>query len=85
VVITGPDRISLYLNIAFVTDNGCQTYSTDAVIRVYDDAGNVIKGARTQGRVQRVVALDSFTDCSQPFVVDADLVRVVRSLSVGQL
>ena len=29
--------------------------SHNAVIRIYDDAGNVIRNARTQGRFQRVV------------------------------
>jgi hypothetical protein len=33
--------------------------SHDAVIRVYDDAGNVIERPRTRGRFQRVVKFSS--------------------------
>jgi hypothetical protein len=43
--------------------------SHDAVIRVYDDAGNVIETHEPGGRFQGVVGLDSFTDCSVPLVV----------------
>jgi hypothetical protein len=43
--------------------------SHDAVIRVYDDAGNVIETHEHKGEFQGVVGLDSFTDCSVPLVV----------------
>ena len=33
--------------------------SHDAVIRVYDDAGNVHRDARAHGRIQRVVSFSS--------------------------
>jgi len=38
----------------------------DAVIRVYDEAGNVIRNARASGRFQRVV---SFARITSPFPV----------------
>ena len=71
--------------------------SHDAVIRVYDEAGNVIENARTRSRIQRTVAqicshessgrlligLGSFTDYSGRFAVQVGSLLTVRSLSEG--
>jgi hypothetical protein len=47
-----------------------------SVIRVYDEAGNVIDTHEHKGEFQGVVGLDSFTDCSVPLVVR--LVSIAR-------
>jgi hypothetical protein len=38
--------------------------SHDAVIRVYDEAGNVIENARARTRFPKVLVLGNFIDCS---------------------
>ena len=55
--------------------------SHDAVIRIYDDAGNVIDATRAQGRFQRVVSVAARRTKSRNAVKhDGSLLRLVDQL-----
>jgi hypothetical protein len=52
--------------------------SHDAVIRVYDAAGNAIETHEHKGDFQRAVVIDSFTDCSKRFAMRVCSVQAAR-------